>query len=306
MKLENVFWNDSEYRMPQALENAPYRHLCVSVWMDGLKPCPMTEYGPCIETRPDGKGSLVFCVEHADVAILDSGICYASVYRTLEPEPVWSTPLDRAHGDIVLMSGNETCHIRIQTPVMDWQPGEYFLLLTNIDPDYVYVREVDGCSVVPFSIERYTPNYRPSRTWNSLRTETVTCDDGTYEIPVCQKSAPAPVMTLFVNGQTGPVLRMKGNTRQSVRIRIGLDEVTEEQEVLIGLYRKGETQPLWTVRERLEPNQTDIDLNTWVLDLTPGKYFVLLGMVGKSSSSIVPIQRIGTCWRRDFIVSDCD
>lgn len=302
MQLE--YLNGHPYRMPKALDNAPYQFLYLSIWMDGMIPAPVNEHGICIENGPDGKGSMVFCLEHADIALLDSGICYASLYREGMTEPVITIALDRESCETVLTSGPDRGHIVFRTPVMGWDPDSYFVVLTNLDKQYSTAVDVLGSAVVHFTVESYYPSYRAAADWNHIRTITTKDRDGEYVIPADDGVNRVSLVELGINGMGGSDVRLFGNGKQSLNIRAQFGEDDEFKDVIFGLYRSGNSHPLWTNCEMVPDLFWSMEMNTWVLDLTPGKYFILIGWadVPVALQGFTPIRPIGGCQRFDFTV----
>ena len=298
--MELVRYKDHTYQVPKVLKNAPYQFMSLTLWMDGLIPYPQDENGLRIENNPDGKGSIVFCMEHADIALLDSGVCQALIYRDEVSEPIWRIPLDREHCEILLKSGPDRCNFIFKTPVMEWVPDGYFVVFTNITTQYGY-EEIMSCSEVSFVIDNYTPSYQASKEWKNIETVSVTCEDGEYLVPAESGEERANIYSINIDDEYGDNIRLISGEKKSLRIEANFDKEDEYIDVLIGLYRVGEKNPLWTVREMI-PTIENVDVNTWVLDLTPGRYFILLSKVDVPGGVWIPFTHLGDCLRHDFTI----
>ena len=297
--MQSVRYKEYTYRIPEVLENAPYMFTCLSLWMDGLAPGPQDENGFRIVNNPDGKGSIVFCIQHADTALLDSSVCQVLVYRDKVTEPVWSIPLDRLHCEILTGCGVDKCMFMFRTPIMEWVPDRYFVVLTNMSPQYDY-EDILSCSVTPFVIGNFTHCYQSSKEWRNIATTCVTCEDGEYLVPAESGEGRVKIYSINIDDECGDNIRLIANGKKSLRIEACFDDDDEYTDILIGLYRAGERNPLWTVREMI--SHTGVDVNTWALDLIPGRYFVLLCMADVPGGVWIPFKRVGDCLRHDFTI----
>lgn len=304
MNLQNSFFEDHEYRMIEPVGHVPYRFHGASLFMPGLIPPPQNSAEYYLECPPTGQGSLAIQLHHADRELLDSGVCHIALYRKCQSYPIWLAPVDRNHSDVWDLPDTELCDIRLMTPVLSWTPGEYFLVMTGMEYDYVIERNLYGGIVVPLKVESYTPSYRPSRNWDTARTVTVMCNGTDYLIPDEQFDQPAYLNSLNICGMTGSSVHLNTTGKQALTLSVFFDTPQGDTDILVGLYRTGEPHPLWTMREALNPEMPFIEMTTWMLDLHPGNYFLLLGNVATSVFDRV-IQPFGNYLRREFqIVRD--
>lgn len=304
MNLHNIFFEDYDYRMIEPVGHAPYRFHCASLFMVGLIPPLQDSANYCLECPPTGQGSLGIQLHHADRELLDSGVCHIALYSKHQSYPIWTVPVDRNHCDIWELPDTELCDIRLMTPVLSWTSREYFLVLTGMEYDYVYMRNLYGGTVIPLTVESYTPSYRPSRTWDTARTVSFMCDGTDYLLPDERFEQPVYLNSLEILGMTDSKVHLGMPGKQALTLSIFFDVPEVDTDILVGLYREGEFRPLWTMREALNPDMPFMEMTTWMLDLHPGDYFLLLGNVTASAFDRV-MQPIGNCIRRKFqIVRD--
>ena len=112
---------------------APYCHVHGTLFIQEMVPDKLGHEDICLNCTPTGRGRLVVTLHHAEIALIDSGICHIALYRKGQSAPLWLETICPDNSTVLTIYGSIRGDIRLTLPDRGWEEGTYFILISNLE-----------------------------------------------------------------------------------------------------------------------------------------------------------------------------
>ena len=203
--------------------------------------------------------------------------------------------------------GNSRGDIRLTLSDRDWEEGEYFVLVSNLEENPClgnFIRSPYGYTLLPFTLEYpETGEYEYTDEWENLDKKDAVCEDGTYVLPEMEVNGTLVMKNVEINSLNEVPLRIISQGCMPLKINFTVNTPRKTFRMPLGIYRVGQALPLWSRCEWVYKNRNNwVDVTSGVLNMCPGKYFLLVGGVVNDEAKSYPVQTLNGCVRYDFEV----
>lgn len=287
--------------------SSPYCHVHGTLFIQEMVPDKLGHEDICLNCTPTGRGRLVVTLHHAEIALIDSGICHIALYRKGQSAPLWLETICPDNSTVLTTYGSSRGDIRLTLPDRGWEEGTYFILVSNLEENPIlsnFVLSPYGYTLLSFTMEYpEIGGYAFTDEWANLDKKEVVCEDGMYVLPDMETNGSLVLKDVEINFINEFPVQLISQGLMPLEINFTVNAIRKTFSMPLAIYRVGQAQPLWTRFEWIDEDSDNcICLTSGVLDMTPGRYFLLVGGVQGDGNGDYPIQTLNGCVRYDFEV----
>jgi len=307
MQMIEKYIDGYTYRVADNEWSAPYSLVHGTVFIEEMLPDRLGPENIRLNCTPEGRGRLTVTLHHAETALMESGVCHIALYRMKQPEPLWMETIEPENSTLIARYGSNRGDIRMTLPDRDWEEGTYFILISNLEENSSLTNfDVSpyGYMMLPFEMEQAEAGeYAFADEWDHVEKQDAVLEDGAYVLPRVEVNGTLVAEDVEINFLNDSPLRIVSQGRMPLTINFTVKDVRNTFSLPFCIYRVGQALPLWSRFEWMYEDMEEwIDVTSGILNLTTGRYFLLVGGVASDGNEDYPIQELNGCVRYDFEV----